>query len=152
MSGQMSMAPTMAMSESISRPMLAISMAMMRMHRWSNRRPSKTLADHVVGRATLANVECALEEAGDVFHGFARQGGCAWRRWWRSRSRLICCLSSSMSTSFQRGPRARCHNPTPWRAGCLLDAESDRADDGGANAVTKLNSIPREYMMHQPQM
>ena len=31
----------------------------------------KTLADHVVGRATLANVECALEEAGDVFHGFA---------------------------------------------------------------------------------
>ena len=34
MSGQMSMAPTMAMSESISRPMLAISMAMMRMHRW----------------------------------------------------------------------------------------------------------------------
>ena len=34
MSGQMSMAPTMAMSESISRPMLAMSMAMMRMHRW----------------------------------------------------------------------------------------------------------------------
>ena len=34
MSGQMSMAPTMAMSESISRPMLAINMAMMRMHRW----------------------------------------------------------------------------------------------------------------------
>lgn len=33
-SGQMSMAPTMAMSESISRPMLAMSMAMMRMHRW----------------------------------------------------------------------------------------------------------------------
>ena len=33
MSGQISMAPTMAMSESISRPMLAMSMAMMRMHR-----------------------------------------------------------------------------------------------------------------------
>ena len=33
MSGQMSMAPTMAMSESISRPMLAMSMAMMRIHR-----------------------------------------------------------------------------------------------------------------------
>ena len=33
MSGQMSMAPTMAMSESISRPMLAINMAMIRMHK-----------------------------------------------------------------------------------------------------------------------
>ena len=33
MSGQMSMAPTMAISESISRPMLAINMAMIRMHR-----------------------------------------------------------------------------------------------------------------------
>ena len=33
MSGQMSMAPTMAMPESISRPMLAMSMAMMRMHK-----------------------------------------------------------------------------------------------------------------------
>ena len=33
MSGQMSMAPTMAISESISRPMLAINMAMIRMHK-----------------------------------------------------------------------------------------------------------------------
>ena len=33
MSGQMSMAPTMAMSESISRPMLAMSMAMIRIHK-----------------------------------------------------------------------------------------------------------------------
>ena len=31
----------------------------------------KTLADHVIGRASLANVERTLEEAGDVFHGFA---------------------------------------------------------------------------------
>ena len=31
----------------------------------------KALADYVIGRATFANVECALEEAGDVFHGFA---------------------------------------------------------------------------------
>ena len=41
--------------------------------------------------------------------------------------------------------RARCPNSTPWRAGCLLDAESDRADDVGANANHRLNSIPREY-------
>ena len=33
MSGQMSMAPTMAMSESVSSPMQAMSMATMRMHR-----------------------------------------------------------------------------------------------------------------------
>lgn len=33
MSGQMSMAPTMAISESISRPMLAINMAMIKMHK-----------------------------------------------------------------------------------------------------------------------
>lgn len=33
MSGQMSMAPTMAISESISRPMLAINMAIIRMHK-----------------------------------------------------------------------------------------------------------------------
>ena len=32
-SGQMSMAPTMAISESISRPMLAINIAMIRMHK-----------------------------------------------------------------------------------------------------------------------
>lgn len=42
-------------------------------------------------------------------------------------------------------PRARCPNSTPWRAGCLLDAESDRADDAGANANHRLNSIPQEY-------
>lgn len=41
--------------------------------------------------------------------------------------------------------RARCLNSTPWRAGCLLDAESDRADDAGANANHRLNSIPQEY-------
>lgn len=41
--------------------------------------------------------------------------------------------------------RARCPNSTPWRAGCLLDAESDRADDAGANANHRLNSIPQEY-------
>lgn len=40
--------------------------------------------------------------------------------------------------------RARCPNSTPWRAGCLLDAESDRADDAGANANHRLNSIPQE--------
>ena len=54
----MSMAPTMAMSESISRPMLAINMAMMRMHEVgaSQTRPVyKTLADHMIGRASLAN-------------------------------------------------------------------------------------------------
>lgn len=34
---------------------------------------------------------------------------------------------------------------TPWRVGCLLDAESDRADDAGANANHRLNSIPQEY-------
>ena len=34
---------------------------------------------------------------------------------------------------------------TPRRAGCLLDAESDRADDAGANANHRPNSIPQEY-------
>ena len=41
--------------------------------------------------------------------------------------------------------RARCPNSTPWRAGCLLDAESDRTDDAGANANHRLNSITRKY-------
>ncbi len=34
----------------------------------------KTLADHVIGRATFANVERALEETGDVFHGLTMGG------------------------------------------------------------------------------
>lgn len=40
--------------------------------------------------------------------------------------------------------RARCLNSTPWRAGYLLDAGSDGADDAGANANYRLNSIPQE--------
>lgn len=34
---------------------------------------------------------------------------------------------------------------TPRRAGCLLDAESDRTDDAGANTNHRLNSITRKY-------
>lgn len=39
---------------------------------------------------------------------------------------------------------------TPRRAGCLLDAESDREDDAGANANHGLNSIPQEYDASAP--
>ena len=39
---------------------------------------------------------------------------------------------------------------TPRRAGCLLDAESDREDDAGANANHRLNSIPQEYDASAP--
>ena len=35
------------------------------------RAPFQSALDCVIGRASLANVERALEEAGDVFHGFA---------------------------------------------------------------------------------
>lgn len=107
----------------------------------------KTLANYVVGRATLANVECALEEAGDVFHGFAMSGADA--------VTPMMTLAQSLDLLFvefhvhlvpaRSAQRARCPNSTPWRAGCLLDAESDRADDAGANANHRLNSIPRKY-------
>lgn len=39
---------------------------------------------------------------------------------------------------------------TPRRAGCLLDAESDRADDAGANTNHRLNSIPQKYDAQAP--
>ena len=31
----------------------------------------KALANHVIGRASLANVECLLKETGDILHGLA---------------------------------------------------------------------------------
>ena len=34
----------------------------------------KTLADHVIGRASLANVECALEEATSLLGSLAMGG------------------------------------------------------------------------------
>ena len=107
----------------------------------------KALANHVVGRATLANVECALEEAGDVFHGFAMSGADA--------VTPMMTLAQSLDLLFvefhvhlvpaRSAHRARWPNSTPWRVGWLLDAESDRADDAGANANHRLNSIPQEY-------
>ena len=107
----------------------------------------KTLADHMIGRASLANVERALEEAGDVFHGFAMSGADA--------VTPMMTLAQSLDLLFvelhvhlvpaRSAQRARCLNSTPWRARCLLDAESDRTDDAGANANHRLNSITRKY-------
>ena len=105
----------------------------------------KTLADHVIGCASLANVERALEEAGNVFHGFAM-----------SRADAVTPMMT-LAQSFdlllvefhvhlvlaRAAQRARCPNSTPWRTRCLLDAESDRADDAGANANHRFNLIPQ---------
>ena len=105
----------------------------------------KALADHVIGCASLANVERALEEAGDVFHGFAM-----------SRADAVTPMMT-LTQSFdlllvefhvhlvltRAAQRARCPNSTPWRTRCLLDEESDRADDAGANANHRFNLIPQ---------
>ena len=107
----------------------------------------KTLADHVIGRASLANVERALKKATSLFGSLTmgRADAMAPVMAFTQSLELLSIEFHVHLVPARSAQRVRCPNSTPWRAGCLLDAESDRADDAGANANHRLNSIPQEY-------